>query len=261
MKTEIYYFSGTGNSFFIAKKLSEEIDNSELIAVSSVIQNPVIKADKGRVGFVFPVYFGGLPLIIEDFIGKIDLESAETIFYINTSGDDDGFDCSTGKINKILAGKGKKLNSGYNIAMPANYIKKYEPEPEEEKSHKFKESGKKIKNISLKILSGITNVKPDKFHLISKAVNNFWQKSVNKSDKSFFSTESCNSCGICEEVCPVDNIRIVNKKPEWQHRCQECLACMHFCPKIAIQTKSSINRVRYHHPEITVNDMISAKKA
>ena len=260
MKTAIYYFTGTGNSLFIAKKLSKEIDNSELIAISSIIQNPAVKADKGRVGFIFPVYYCGLPKIVEDFISKIGLELAETVFYINTSGDDGGVDCSTGKINKILAKKGFQLNGGYNISMPGNYIKMYDLDPEEEQLKKIKESEYKAKNIADKILSGITEVKYDKFGFIAKVINNLWQKRVNRSDNIFFCTESCDSCGICAEVCPVDNIKIVNKKPEWQHKCQECLACINYCPKIAIQTKNSINRGRYHHPDVSANDLVSAGK-
>jgi ferredoxin len=181
-----------------------------------------------RVVFVFPVYYRGLPKIVEDFIHKIDLTSIDIILYINTLGNAHRGNCSTSKINKILAQKGKILSGGYIISMPGNYIKMIDYK-EEEQLKKLDESKNKIENITNKILSCITEVKPDKCGFISKIVNSFWQKRVNESDKSFFTTESCNSCGICEKVCPVNNIKIVNKKPEWQHKCQECVSCIHFC--------------------------------
>jgi|GEM_PF-4932310 MinD superfamily P-loop ATPase len=140
--------------------------------------------------------------------------------------------------------------------MPGNYIKIYEVDSKKQESVKLDKAEKLIKNISSGILSGVIVVKPDKLGLIAKLINNFWQKRVNKSDKSFFAADSCNSCLICERICPADNIRMADKKPEWLHRCQECLACMHYCPMTAIQTKNTLNRGRYHHPEVSANDMI-----
>jgi len=58
----------------------------------------------------------------------------------------------------------------------------------------------------------------------------------------------------------VNNIKIVDGIPEWQHKCQRCLACIHFCTQEAIQYgKKTARRKRYHHPEITVNDIINQK--
>ena len=259
MKTEIYFFSGTGNSLYVANILNEKIEDSKLISIGNIIHHPIVKSNAERVVFVFPGYYRGLPKIVEDLICKIDLTSADNIIYISTMGNPLKGNCSTSKINKLLDQKGKTLTGGYVISMPGNYIKTIEYK-EEEQLKKLKESKNKIKNVTNKILSSITDVEPDNRGFISKIINSFWQKCVNGSDKSFFLTESCNSCGICEKVCPVDNIKIVNKKPQWQHKCQECLACIHFCPQLAIQTKNTINRTRYHHPEITVKDMIRTKK-
>jgi ferredoxin len=45
------------------------------------------------------------------------------------------------------------------------------------------------------------------------------------TDKSIVVDEKCTSCGICAKICPVDNIKIVNQKPEFEHRCEMCFAC------------------------------------
>jgi ferredoxin/flavodoxin len=259
MKTEIYFFSGTGNSLHIAKVLNERIKDSKLIPIGNIMQCPIIKSNAARVIFVFPVYYRGLPKIVENLIRKIDLSSAENIMYVSTIGNPLKGNCSTSKIHKLLARKGKTLTGGYAIPMPGNYIKMIEYK-EEEQFTKLKESKSKIEFIINKILSSMTEVEPDTRSLTSKIINNVWQKYVHKSDKSFFLTEACNSCGICERVCPVYNIEIIHKKPLWCHKCQECLACIHFCPQLAIQTKKTINRSRYHHPDITVTDMIKIKK-
>ena len=75
-------------------------------------------------------------------------------------------------------------------------------------------------------------------------------------DKDFWVEKTCNGCNICADICPVNNIVVKNGKPEWQHHCEQCWACAHWCPKKAIQYKESTqHKERYHHPEISLNDL------
>jgi MinD superfamily P-loop ATPase len=84
-------------------------------------------------------------------------------------------------------------------------------------------------------------------------LNKNFRENVLKSDKEFYADEKCTSCGDCEHVCPVNNIRIVESKPEWLHHCQQCLACINYCPEKAIQYNSkTLSFGRYHHPEINI---------
>ena len=49
--------------------------------------------------------------------------------------------------------------------------------------------------------------------------------------------------------------------PQWQHKCQQCLACINYCPEKTIQFgDKSLETGRYHHPEITVQDIMNQKK-
>jgi len=58
-------------------------------------------------------------------------------------------------------------------------------------------------------------------------------------------------------VCPVGNIRMENKKPVWQHKCEQCLACLHWCPEEAIQCgRRTEGRKRYRNPEVNVKDFM-----
>ena len=75
-------------------------------------------------------------------------------------------------------------------------------------------------------------------------------------DKSFAAGESCNGCGVCAEVCPVENIRLIEGRPAWQHRCEFCLACFHWCSREAIASGALASPVKYHHPEARLKDML-----
>ena len=53
---------------------------------------------------------------------------------------------------------------------------------------------------------------------------------------NFYVEDSCIGCGLCEKKCPVEAIKMVDKKPVWvKEKCAMCLGCLHRCPKFAIQ--------------------------
>ena len=57
MSTEIYYFSGTGNSLHVARELQKRIPETNLIPIVSLLNNNVIETNGETVGFVFPIHF------------------------------------------------------------------------------------------------------------------------------------------------------------------------------------------------------------
>ena len=76
------------------------------------------------------------------------------------------------------------------------------------------------------------------------------------TDKSINVNEKCNGCGICARVCLGINIKIVERKPEFQHKCEMCYGCDEWCPTNAIHHWSRAKGVKYHHPEAKLSDMI-----
>ncbi len=256
--TEIYYFSGTGNSLAVARGLKEHIVDCKLIPVAKMWSKENIKADAEKVGFVFPLYFFGLPKIIEDFINTIDLSNSTYIFCVATSGGKAPIpDCIPYKLKKILKKKKKILNVYFRVQMPGNYIKEYNIRPEETIRQKLESSKSMIMPISKLINSNENKIDKASMAFLAGIVNTTWQKHVLKSDKHFYADNNCIACGTCQKICPVKNIVLTNNKPVWNRHCQECMACIHFCPQKAIQSgKRTITRKRYHHPEVTLTDML-----
>ena len=62
--------------------------------------------------------------------------------------------------------------------------------------------------------------------------------------------------GIFRKVCPVKNIKFFKKRPQWQHKCENCLACYNFCPEKAIETGLVSKHFHYRHPEISLSEFI-----
>lgn len=259
MNTLVAYFTGTGNSLFVAKEITKNIQNSKLVSISKILREKLTFPEFTKVVVIYPVYYCGLPLIIQNFFKVFDFNSFDKIYYICTSGDDNGVDCSSRKINKILKQKGKVLSGGFNICMPGNYIKMYDLETQTVINKKYEDALKKTGAIQQIINMNKDNKKKDVLGNIAVVVNTIWQSTVGKTGRKFFVSDDCNSCGICANICPVNNITISDSKPKWNNHCEECLSCIHNCPRQAINTTKTVNRKRYHNPMISVSEIIQNK--
>jgi len=260
MGTEIYYFSGTGNSLAVARDIAEKI-NGKVLSIPSVMDRENIKVGADVLGIVSPTYGMRMPRITERFIGKLTDLQSKYIFAIVTVGGIAG-----GVLNRIseaISLRGGSLAAGFVVRMPANYIHNADALPVFLQKTLFRNWGKKADKIADHILSGKSG-RMEKFNplmtlLFSKSIDNqYLRGDLNPDiDKSFWTDDRCNGCGICSKVCPVGNVEMVNDRPVWQHHCEKCLACIQWCPKESIQFKSAtLKRKRYHHPDVKLSDML-----
>jgi len=263
METTIYFFTGTGNSLKIAKALAKKLKDSELIPIAKVCQMETVNSTAEKVGFIFPLYYSGLPKIVHDFINKLSLSKSNYIFTVITSAGDIN-EQPLQQLNKILETKSKALSAGFFVTMPSNFIIGYDVPSEEYQNACFEKAATQVGVISEIINDKKINLNQDIFKKDvsrSERINKTFREEVLQDDKSFYADENCTSCGICEQVCPVNNIILVEGKPQWQHKCQQCLACINFCPEESIQFGTdTLNTQRYHHPEITLQEIISQKE-
>ena len=264
MKNTIYYFSGTGNSLYIAKRLADHLGESQLVPLAKANQQSDIIANTENVGFVFPVYFWGLPEIVVNFVQKINLEKASHIFAVLSCGGVVG--CAVNHLEELLKAKSKTLNVGCHIAMPGNYIipsyYKYAYADQEKQKVRFEKANEKIDKIVQIIKERRDLLKKNgfAFNLITRVVNKLFYVflgEIHLQDKKYHADDKCNACGTCEKLCPVNNIVLSEGKPHWQHNCQQCMACIQLCPQKAIQYgNQTAQRARYHHPDISLKDIM-----
>jgi NAD-dependent dihydropyrimidine dehydrogenase PreA subunit len=72
----------------------------------------------------------------------------------------------------------------------------------------------------------------------------------------FHATDTCTGCGKCEQYCPLNNIILVNGKPQWGENCTHCMACICKCPAEAIEYGTHSNgKPRYQCPEYMKGDI------
>ena len=261
-KTTIYYFSGTGNSLHTAKCLKEKLNDCELLPIASLVKQDSITTTSEKVGFVFPVYNWALPKIVADFIEKIDLSNTKYIFAVCTKGGP-GRQYVIPIMNSLLIPKKKELDAAFLIKVFSAFILGgYNPMHSKEKQVKrIKNAESKLDEIA-KLIRNNEKKKGKKGSIIPmKGTYESFIEKVNTEDENYYSDEKCDGCGICQKICPVNNIKLVNNKPEWQHKCQQCLGCLHYCPQNAIQYgEHTQGRERYNHPYIKVKELINQKQ-
>lgn len=255
----IFYFSGTGNSQWVANSLCKDFEGTVLSIGDELKKNKssyTYKIKEGeKVFFVFPVHSWGPAVLIMRFIDKLklDFEGDKEVFSIAVCGDDCGM---TTEIMQIALKKQNiVLTAGFSIQMPNNYIlmQGFDTDSKDVETSKLTKAPDRIKEIKAAIQNKNYNglYISGKYSFIkSKLIYPLFSHfAIGKN--SFYHTDACIGCGLCERVCPTNTIKMVNDRPQWSNTCVQCVACIHRCPARAIEYgKITIKKGRYHNPTI-----------
>ncbi len=256
---DIYFFSGTGNTFQAVNFFKQKIEsinlngNSDNNSGYTVKLFRIEKTNPGdinlshTIGIAFPAAYGYTYPFIHNFLSKLPQTNGTDVFLMVTMGGFSGA-CLT-KTKKLLTKKGFNCLSALEIVMPSNLTidvkrqTKVKPhhaviisKNEKNKSllkmpedifSKFiikliqnKHSWKTNPVLSLFISFGLRYFKPHKY---------LFKKCPIKVN-----TSKCIQCGICYNICPSDNIRMY-EFPRFENNCEYCLRCYNYCPVKAIE--------------------------
>lgn len=255
-KSIIFYFTGTGNSLKVAKDIQRIIgEECELVLIPSY-KKDIVPSGYDRIGFIHPTYSGAPPLCVQRFVQNMDFSKNKDAYYfeVATYGGTSGN--SFYYMSEMLTKKGISLKAVYGIGMNGNYIAAYNPwDIKEKKKIKIQEN---IHNIAEKIVNKEESKIPKCKNLIFDAMNKHMMPKYPEKDKAFNVSEDCIGCQICSKVCSVGNIKMIDGKPVFNHHCEQCMACIHACPKQALNYKNvTKKRNRYRNSEITLNELMN----
>ncbi len=252
----IYYFTGTGNSLWTARTLAVQLgERTENLAT---YKDKKLVCQDDVIGFVCPVYMISLPWFVKQALLNAELNPKAYTFLVATSNNGKG-GFAAKCMDSLLVRNGSKLMYYFDLQMPGNCIES----SAEENAQRLAAAPAIVEDIGKQILARTQNFKSRRKAAKDNIVEKSWfykkkRSAAINSVTTFEITSDCNGCGICANICPVQNISITDGKAVHGDICAACYGCVHWCPKHATRPSAEQMRDRsqYHHPEVTTNDLM-----
>ena len=244
----VLFFTGTGNSRYIAERIAEALGD-EFLSMNDRIKagEPSPVASDERLVIVTPTYAWRIPRIVRDWLLKTDFPNAKQAWFVMTCGSEIG---NAAQYNRALCQEKQLTYMGTaQIIMPENYIAMFNAPQAEEARQIVARAEPDIDRVISAIKTGQKFALPrnnlyDRF--MSGPVNPIFYSFFVKAN-AFTAGDACTGCGQCARLCPMNNITIQTGKPAWGSDCTHCMACICYCPTEAIEYgKKSLGKPRYH---------------
>ena len=260
MKISLYYFSGTGNTAWMAQRLAERLadlgDEATALSCEGVSASTVDVAACDMMGIAFPVYASFAPAVFRDFLTELPPGGGKPLFAVTTAGYAAG-DTAWYAV-KPLQDKGYEPFLLSNVLMGNNFyippMTVFPITPPEKMPQKLEKARRKIFDLAELVHRRKAHVEGNGPLGRLLGISQRW--SMNFEDyafKDFFADETCTRCGWCVRYCPVNNIKMNGSGVEFLGDCIHCMRCYSFCPEQAIQvtekTRNVVKYRRYRGPE------------
>ena len=244
----IFYFSGTGNSNYVAKRIADALGDEILNLNDRIKSGDTSPVETGeRVIIVTPTYAWRIPRVVRDWLLKTELRGAKQAWFVMTCGSEIG---NADKYNRELcAEKAISCMGTAQIVMPENYIAMFSA-PQADKARQIVAQAEPSIDRAIAAIQANQPFAPTRNNLydrlMSGPVNPIFYKFFVNAD-AFTVSDACISCGQCAKRCPMNNVTLKDGKPVWGKACTHCMACICYCPVSAIEYgKKSVGQPRYH---------------
>ena len=252
----VFYFTGTGNSLFIAKQLEE---NPESIPQMMRLGRREFAAES--IGIVAPVYGHEIPAMVKEFLRKGHFHT-DYFYILLTYGNRHGGAAELAK--QFCEECGIRVDYINVILMADNWLPAFD-------MNEQKKEDKQVEKQMEAILGDLREEKKETARVtetdraahqqflerMSQMPADAWQHLIRISD-------GCVGCGICEQVCPSGSIRVIDGRARHlPGNCQTCLACVHACPQkaIGLTVPEKNPQARYRNAHISLQEIIRANGA
>lgn len=252
----ILYFSGTGNSAYVAHCIGEAIQD-EVVNLFERIRKKDMSALTSETPWVIvvPTYAWRMPRIVRDWLKQTPLLGHRSIYVVMTCGGSIGN--AQQELRQLMKKKQLHFMGCASVIMPDNYIVMFDTPDQKTSAEMIQQAQPQIKTIIQTIQGHQCFLCPTitiKDRLSSSIINPLLYLAYIHTSK-FYATDDCIGCGQCEKNCPLHTIEMKDDRPIWGKECTHCMACIHHCPKQAIEYGNNTKgRNRYVFPREFVNN-------
>ncbi|KNZ41289.1 EFR1 family ferrodoxin [Acetobacterium bakii] len=245
-KIIIYYFSGTGNTWWLATGLQAQLKlkghsvdcySIETLAIEDLTQQAAA-ADHIILGF--PVYGSTAPGPMLDFINLFpDSHTTQGISIFATqalaSGD------TAYEIGLKFIRKGYDLKQTRHFRMMNNLhlpkFRFYKPKNDARVDKLLEQNRPLVSKFAAAISADCTHIIGNNplGHLLGNLQRKHIDRLIASASKELKTDASrCTLCGTCQRICPTGNIELSGDSVRFYDQCALCLRCYSQCPTAAI---------------------------
>jgi ferredoxin len=228
----MFYFSGTGNSKYIAELFCGNMNAGCCSIEENIDFTKLIEAEE-TIGFCYPVYYSRVPRIMREFAARhMETLKDKTLIILCTQ--------------QILSGDGARAFAGLfprdhaKIAYAEHFFMPSNIWPITTNERKILSSAEKAER---KIQTVCRDIKAERikkrgFNTLSRALGliqaPLMQPLEKRSNNSIRITGDCIQCRLCVSACPMNNLVAESEGITHQHNCTMCYRCINRCPQKAI---------------------------
>ncbi|MBQ7639388.1 MAG: EFR1 family ferrodoxin [Bacteroidales bacterium] len=259
----IFYFTGTGNSLYVARSLS--LSGQLPVSIPQALHRDPSDYVADEIGFVFPSYGQLAPAIVQDFL-SVNHFRAQYFFTVITYGYRNSN--AADLWHRRAASLGVNFDYVTSLLMVDNYLPEFDMT--RQASYDKNVDGQ-IARVRTEIDARVHRIDPfsvedvrwhEALAVHLEAVGND-RPFATRAEQLVIVGEGCIGCGVCTHVCPHGNWRLEpvasGLRARCEGPCETCLACVQNCPQKALTLHQDRNpQARYRHPAVSLSDLIVA---
>ena len=232
----ILYFSGTGNTWWVADAIRKQLDakdiNADAVSVDSLTPKKagwwIKTAD--LVIFGWPIYGSDMPEPMKRFIDTLPVVEKGKhvhVFCTQSAFSGDG----AWQYHRHFKDKGLFIDSAEHFIMPNN---KSRSGSDPHYSAVMERCGISVERYVERLLLGRARIRGKCSRALGALQRGPFRLLFRRwRDLMGVDESRCTRCGLCETYCPMGNIKL-GEKVEFLGRCALCMRCRAICPVAAV---------------------------
>jgi len=263
----ILYFSGTGNTHYVAGYLARKLEHLPVeISLRSIEHLPAEEVTGFDVlALGFPVYECDSPPFFREYLRRLPLVEERGLFIFCTKGAFAGNACR--RNFERLVSRGYVPLGAASVAMPGTDGLAFMPKESwparmaRNKDYDRLKSADVLARRMEQVLFGLLAGKSVKEYEIRLPLSiaglltdwlwrSLYALFINSIKSKFHVDGRCTRCQRCVKICPAHNIQLDGDQIRFLDRCYVCMRCVHQCPQEAVQIgRASVGKFRWRGPK------------